>query len=263
LNYQNFIQTDASINPGNSGGALINLRGELVGINTAIYSPSGGNIGIGFAIPSDIARYVMNELIEHGMVRRGTLGVALQDLTPQLAEALGVESVNGALVTRVADDSSASAAGLQEGDIITALDGEKIVDAAALRNAEGLIRVGHDVDLVYLRDQRLRSTRIRLEATAISVLPGKRLHPRLEGARLEDLDPQLALDVGLSGVLLTEVIRGSSAWQYGLRRGDLIRGVDREQVSDLASLVERVDARQSRLLLSVLRGRRSFMLLLE
>jgi len=263
LNYQNFIQTDASINPGNSGGALVNLRGELIGINTAIYSPSGGNIGIGFAIPSQIARYVMDELITHGMVRRGTLGVALQDMSSQLAEALGVKYEYGALITRVADDSSANTAGLRAGDVIIAVDGEKIDDAAALRNAEGLIQVGRDVELAYLRDGRQHSTTIRLAATAISALPGRRLHPRLGGARLEDLDPQLALDAGLKGVLVTEVIRGSSAWQYGLRRGDLIRSINRQRVADLAAMVEQVDSQQSRLLLSVLRGRQSFLLLLE
>ena len=159
LNYQNFIQTDASINPGNSGGALINLRGELIGINTAIYSPSGGNIGIGFAIPSQIARYVMDELITHGMVRRGTLGVAVQDMSAQLAEALDVKLEYGALITRVAEDSSASTAGLQAGDVIITLDGEIISDAAALRNAEGLIQVGQDVELAYIREGRRHSTR--------------------------------------------------------------------------------------------------------
>lgn len=150
--YESFIQTDASINPGNSGGALVNLHGQLVGINTAIIAPAGGNVGIGFAIPTEMAENVMHQLIEHGEVRRGVLGVTIQDLTAELAEAFGVERKNGVVITQVMEESAAEKAGIKSGDVVIAVDGRPVKRAADLRNKVGMAPVGEKVTLTVLRD---------------------------------------------------------------------------------------------------------------
>jgi Do/DeqQ family serine protease len=149
--YEDFIQTDASINPGNSGGALVNLRGELVGINTAILAPSGGNVGIGFAVPIRMAHVVADQLIAYGKVQRGRVGVQIQDVTPDIANAMGLDKVGGALIARVEPDSPADKAGLKQGDNVTAVDGERVRNSADLRNHVGLLRVGQKVELTYRR----------------------------------------------------------------------------------------------------------------
>jgi Do/DeqQ family serine protease len=161
--YEDFIQTDASINPGNSGGALINSRGELIGINTAILAPTGGNIGIGFAVPSNIARTVMEQLVDFGEVRRGRLGVAVQSVTPDIAQALGLERGVGAIVAAVEPGSAAAEAGLQRGDVIVAVDGETVETSGSLRSRIGLLEVGEDVRLTVLRngDRRMVDTEVR------------------------------------------------------------------------------------------------------
>ena len=160
--YEDFIQTDASINPGNSGGALVNSKGELIGVNTAILGPTGGNIGIGFAVPVNMARAVMAQLIEHGEVRRGRLGVSLQDLTPALADAMALELRGGAVIAEVEPGSAAADAGLQPGDVIVAVDGQPILDAGDLRNLIGVMPAGAAVDLVLYRAGRERSVRVRI-----------------------------------------------------------------------------------------------------
>jgi serine protease Do/serine protease DegQ len=162
--YEDFIQTDASINPGNSGGALVNSKGELVGINTAILGPTGGNIGIGFAVPVNMAHAVMAQLVEHGAVRRGRLGVTIQDLTPDLAAAVDLDLRGGALVTGVDPGSPAERAGLRQGDVIVQVNGLPIEDAADLRNLVGLMPVGAELDVVLYRDARRRSVHARVEA---------------------------------------------------------------------------------------------------
>jgi len=170
--YENFIQTDASINPGNSGGALINLRGELVGINTAILAPAGGNIGIGFAIPINMARAVMEQLLAHGEVRRGWLGVQVQDLTPDLAEAMRIERSEGAVVTRVEPDSPARRAGIQSGDVIVAVDGGPVHGAGDLRSRIGLTPVGRTVRLTVIRKSDIRTIEVLLgQAPKQAALP--------------------------------------------------------------------------------------------
>jgi len=161
--YENFIQTDASINPGNSGGALIDLRGRLIGINTAIIGPAGGNVGIGFAVPGNMARMVMEQLIVHGEVRRGQLGVLIQDVTPDLAEALQLGNRRGALVTQILKGSPAERAGLQVGDVIAAVDGRPVTGAAALRTRVGLVRAGETVALSVIRQGRELTVVARLE----------------------------------------------------------------------------------------------------
>jgi Do/DeqQ family serine protease len=161
--YENFIQTDASINPGNSGGALIDLRGELIGINTAILAPGGGNIGIGFTVPINMAKSVMQQLVAHGEVRRGRLGVQVQDLTPDLAEAMRLTvDGGGVVVSQVEAGSPARRAGLQTGDVILAIDGQPVRGASDLRNRIGLMPIGRDVDLTILRDGAQRTLSVRL-----------------------------------------------------------------------------------------------------
>ncbi len=150
--YEDFIQTDASINPGNSGGALVNLRGELIGINTAILSRTGGNMGIGFAIPVNMARSVMEQLVRYGAVRRGQLGVSMYGVTPEIAHSLGLASATGALVSQVVDGSPAARAGIRTGDVITAVNGQAVKSNSDLRNAIGLLRVGDKVDVGLVRD---------------------------------------------------------------------------------------------------------------
>jgi len=161
--YENFIQTDASINPGNSGGALINLRGELVGINTAIFTPGGGNVGVGFAVPINMAESVMKQLVENGEVHRGRLGVQVKDLTPDLAETMGIAAQQGAVVDFVDVLSPAQRAGLAAGDVILSVDGDPVRGAADLRNRVGLTPVGHKIQLTLLRDKAARTLDVTIE----------------------------------------------------------------------------------------------------
>jgi len=160
--YEDFIQTDASINPGNSGGPLVNLRGELVGVNTAIVASSGGNVGIGFAIPSNMVRQIMAQLVRYGQVKRGQLGVWAQDLSPDLAEAFGITNNRGAVIAQVIPDSAADRAGVKAGDVIVAIDGKPIRNAAGLRNAIGLLNIGERIRLDLLRDGKPLTIRVRI-----------------------------------------------------------------------------------------------------
>ncbi len=159
--YEDFIQTDASINPGNSGGALVNFNGELVGMNTAIIGPAGGSVGIGFAVPTSIIRSVMEQLVEHGAVRRGRLGVAIQDLTPDLAESLNVTGEQGAVIAKVEPGSPAERAGLRTGDVVVAVDGKPILSGTDLRNRVGLVRTGTPVQITLLRGGQQRNITVR------------------------------------------------------------------------------------------------------
>jgi Do/DeqQ family serine protease len=164
--YEDFIQTDASINPGNSGGPLVDLQGRVVGINTAILAPSGGNIGIGFAVPIDMARQVMDQLINYGEIRRGRIGVAIQDLTPDLAQALGTRHTGGAVIARIEPGSSAERAGLRPNDIIVAINGAPMRSGSELRNRVGLSRIGDEVDLTVERGGVERQVNVRIERAA-------------------------------------------------------------------------------------------------
>lgn len=235
LEFQNFIQTDASINPGNSGGALINLRGELVGINSAIFTPSGGNVGIGFAIPSSMAAYVMDQLIRFGEVRRGTLGLIVQNLTPELAGAFGVSGGRGALVSEILPDSAAEAAGLRPGDVLTELDGRAIRNAQDFLNVEGQVPVGEALDVAYVRDGEADRARLVIEPTRR--VDGEDLDRRLAGAVFTEL-PASVRAGGVAGVLLESLSRDSRLAYEGLRPGDVITGVNRGRVDNLEDLRE-------------------------
>ena len=255
LGYQNFIQTDASINPGNSGGALVNLNGQLVGINTASYNPQGsmaGNIGLGLAIPSNLARDVVEQLITKGVVVRGTLGVETQNLSPQIAQGLGLDEARGALVTRVLAGSGAAAAGVKAGDVVTAINGQRVDSAQALHNFEGLSTVGRTVDLEVRRDGKPLQLKATLKEQPRAVT-GDTLDPRLTGATFVDL-PESLRQSGLNGVLVSEVARGSRAAQSGLASGDVILAASTTEFTDLASWRASFNPRPQQLVLSILRG---------
>ena len=258
--YEDFIQTDASINPGNSGGALVNLKGELIGINTAILAPSGGNIGIGFAIPTSMAREVMRQLIQYGEVKRGLLGVSVQELTPALANAFGIDATEGVVIAQITPDSAAEAAGLQVGDVIVAVDGQPVRRAAGIRNRIGLLRVGEKVQLTVLRDgQRQTVTAIIREDAQQS--ESAAVSPRLAGAVFgEAAAPE---DPKSRHVTILQIQPDSPAALAGLRQGDIILSVNRKPVADLASFRAAVRENQGRLLLHIRRGSGAFFVLLQ
>src|ERR1700723_3500419 len=243
--YEDFIQTDASINPGNSGGALVNLRGELVGINSAILSRTGGNIGIGFAIPVNMVRSVMDQLIKYGQVKRGVLGVQLYSVNSDIAKEFGLSETTGALVAGVVQGSAADRAGIKTGDIITSLNGVTMKSSGELRNAIGMLHVGDKVELGLLRDGKPRKV-TALIAERSEVESAAEIHRGLDGAELAD-----APDGG--GVLVNKVQEASAASQSGLRANDVIVGVWRTPITNMKSFREAVKG-ASVLLLRVRRG---------
>lgn len=250
--YEDFIQTDASINPENSGGALIDWQGELVGINTAIMGPSGGNVGIGFAIPVDMIKVLMQQLVEHGEVQRGHLGVYVQDVTQQLKEALDLESVDGALISKVAENSPAASAGLKDGDVVVALDGKPVTTSSDLRNRIGLMRPEKEVEITYIRDGERHSTMVALdESGAVTTVNGNWQHEALPGAWLAPVPDDAPED----GVQVVKVEPGTPVARAGVRQGDLIDRIDRREVSDLDSAREALDDADESVLLRIIRGR--------
>ena len=252
--YEDFIQTDASINPGNSGGALVNMRGELVGINSAIVSRTGGNVGIGFAVPSEIARSIMRQILDFGEVRRGLLGVSIQTIDTESAQALGAEVDSGALVSAIEPGSAAEAAGLQVDDIIVRVNDKKIDDSRELANAIGLKGSGEIVDIEFVREGKSRKVKATLGQRTITQSSGSDIHPGLQGARFATSTASAT-----GGVEVTEVEPGSAAAQRGMRSGDVIIAVNRQQVQNLQQLQAIADANRI-LFLMVQRGDRSLML---
>jgi len=235
-NYEDFIQTDAAINPGNSGGALIDLDGKLVGINAAIISRSGGNMGIGFAIPVNMVRGVMNQLIANGEVSRGMLGVITSDLPSELAGELGVPDGQGAVVNSVTPDSAAAKAGILPGDVVVAIDGKAIGSSAELRNRIGLARTGQKVKVDLVRDGKPRAVTATLTKLAPEVVAQtEAVHPKLAGAAFGDIDERSPYYGRLKGVLVTGVEGNSNAARRArLQSGDVITGVNRRPVANLA-----------------------------
>ena len=265
-NYQDFIQTDASINPGNSGGALVNSKGELIGINAAIVTRSGGNNGIGFAVPVRIVQGVMRQLVSYGEVRRGRIGVLIGDITPAHKEGLNLPTLNGALVNDVVDDSPAAKAGLKIGDVIVAFNGEDILDASDIRNSVGLVEPGERADITYLRDGKRRSTRIEvaefdeerdvLDDSAADEIPALE---SFSGASITDIPEDTELRGGTKGVMVSSIERGSKAARAGLRKNDVIREVNRQKIANLGDFEEAIDGKEGPFALSVERdGRNTF-----
>ena len=231
--FEDFIQTDASINPGNSGGALINLKGELVGINTAIIGPSGGNVGIGFAIPTSMSEQVVAQLTKFGEVKRGRLGVQIQDLTPELAKNLGVSQMYGAVVGKIEKDSPADHAGLRAGDVVIAVNDKPLVGSADLRNRIGLMTIGTEAHLTVLRDGSKKNMDVTIGklVTEQKVATAVSERPTLEGASFSTVS--LADSKGGKGVRITDVERNSPAYQVGLRANDVIVSVNRTPVKNM------------------------------
>ena len=262
--YENFIQTDASINPGNSGGALVNLRGELIGINTAIYSKSGGSQGIGFAIPANMANDIMQQLIKFGEVKRGRLGAQAQDLTPQLAEAFNIPFRRGAVVSLVEKDSAADRAGLKPGDIVTEVNNKSVRNADMLRNYMGLLRIGQSVEMKILREGKTRvlSATVANQDKQKTNIKGEKLHAHLTGTELQNIQPSSKLYGRIEGVIIADVVSGSAAAQTGLRRGDIITSANRKNIKNISELQSAIKSNKS-LLINIRRGSGSLFLFLQ
>ncbi|GLP95815.1 DegQ family serine endoprotease [Paraferrimonas sedimenticola] len=251
---ENFIQTDAAINSGNSGGALVNLRGELIGINTAIVAPGGGNVGIGFAIPINMVNNLVDQILEFGEVRRGVLGVLGRELDNELAQAFGLETKHGAFVSQVMEDSAADKAGLQAGDIIVSINGNPIKSFQALRAKVGTYGAGAKVTLVVIRDGKKKNFKVTLAQADMETASAESLHPALTGAELANHD---------DGVQITSVANNSPAARAGLQEGDVIVGVNRSRVQGLKALREQLDDASGAIALNIKRGNSSLYLVLR
>ena len=265
IGYEDYIQTDASINPGNSGGALVNLRGELVGINTAIFSRSGGNIGIGFAIPANMAMQITEQLLEHGEVKRGLIGAQLQDLDADLAEAFGLDAREGAVLVNILPDSPAEAAGLEAGDVVVAINDEPVASAADLRNKVALMRIGQQARLDVLRNGRKRSfvAEIASREQFMADAGGEPHNPRLAGVTLGAIAEDAPAFGRVNGVMVYGIDPASPAARAGLREADIITSVNRQQISDVETFMQVVDRTRGQLLLRVIRGNSAAFLVIK
>jgi serine protease DegQ len=264
--YEDFIQTDASINPGNSGGALIDFNGELVGINSAIIAPAGGNVGIGFAVPTNMASSVVAQLLEYGEVRRGRLGVLVSDLTPDLIQGLGLDIKQGAVISEVSPNSAAERAGLQPGDVIIEFNGHEVEGSSDLRNMVALARVDSATDVVYLREGRRETVKVTIDqSTALKADgAGGETIEKLDGAQFRDLDPNDPQYRRMQGVLVAKVDEGSPAARRGLVEGDIITGVNnRWQVRSVKELSDLIGQARGGFALNILRDGRPLFLIIQ
>ncbi len=269
--YENFIQTDAAINPGNSGGALVNTRGELVGINTAIFSRTGGNMGIGFAIPSNMAKGVMDSLIKHGKVVRGYLGVSIQDVNAKIAKQFGLDKAQGALVSEVVSGSPADKGGVQTGDVIVRLNGKGVENSTMLRHRVAEMPVGQGVEVEVLRDKKLVKLNIKIaEQPKDMTASGENVKSEgksstFAGLGVQDLSPEISrklnLARGTQGVVVNSVESGSAAEQAGIQSGDVVVELNRKSVrntDDFRRLSKSLGKDETALLLVVRQGRKLF-----
>ncbi|MDR7343165.1 serine protease Do [Pantoea alhagi] len=257
-NYENFIQTDAAINRGNSGGALVNLNGELIGINTAILAPDGGNIGIGFAIPSNMVKNLTAQMVEFGQVKRGELGIMGTELNSELAKAMKVDAQRGAFVSQVMPKSSAAKAGIKAGDVITSLNKKQISSFAALRAEVGSLPVGTKLELGLLRDGKPLTVTVELQQSSQSNVDSANIYTGIEGASLSNSEVD-----GQKGVRVDSVKPGSSAARIGLKKDDMILGVNQQAVSNLGELRKILDTKPSVLALNIKRGDSNIYLLMQ
>ena len=254
--FEDFIQTDASINPGNSGGALVNMRGELVGINSAIISPSGGNVGIGFAVPSNMARAVLAQIVRFGEVRRGRLGIDMVDLTPDIAKKLGVNAAEGVVIAGVLAGSPAEKAGLRERDVVVALGGRPVRAAAEMRARLGLTPVGEEIELRVLRGSESRIIRTRVAPPREAAEGEARPVPELPGMNVVAIEKGSPLYQQLrgGGLVVSAVDQASRAWQAGFRPGDILYAVNRRRVQSLAEFQKAAAGAKGGYAVSLLRG---------
>ncbi|AUX73574.1 serine endoprotease DegP [Erwinia pyrifoliae] len=257
-NYENFIQTDAAINRGNSGGALVNLNGELVGINTAILAPDGGNIGIGFAIPSNMVKNLSAQMVEYGQVRRGELGIIGTELNSELAKAMKVDAQRGAFVSQVLPKSSAAQAGIQAGDVIVSINNKPISSFAALRAQVGSLPVGTKMELGLIRDGKPITVNLALQQGSAAKVDSATIYTGIEGADLSNYDVK-----GVKGVKVDNLKAGSAAARIGLKKDDVILGVNQHTVTNLGELRKILDSKPSVLALSIQRGDSSIYLLMQ
>ncbi len=259
--YEDFIQTDASINPGNSGGALVNLRGELIGINTAILSRGGGSVGIGLSIPVDMAGALMAQIVEHGDVQRGILGVAMQDLTRELAEAFDIPTDRGAVVSQVVPGTAAEEIGMLSGDVIVGFNDIEIQDSADLRNAVGLLRSGDRGVVKYYRGGELVEQEVTIiDPREIATSQGETPRDsRFAGARFEEVSSE----DGDRAIRVVEIAGGSPAARTGIAPGDVIYSINRQRVESVDDLVEFSVGSGNELLVRLIRGGRSLFLVVQ
>ncbi|MFC0228174.1 serine endoprotease DegQ [Serratia aquatilis] len=256
---ENFIQTDASINRGNSGGALVNLAGELIGINTAILAPGGGNVGIGFAIPSNMAQSLSKQLIEFGEVKRGLLGIKGSEMTADMAKAFKSDAQRGAFVSEVLPKSAAAKAGIKAGDILISIDEKPINSFAELRAKVGTTAPGTTLKIGLLREGKPMDVSVTLDNSQDASTNAETLTPSLQGASLSNG----ALPNGDKGVKIDNVEKGTPAAQIGLQKGDVIIGVNRERIENIAALRKLLEAKPAVMALNIVRGEENIYLLLR
>ncbi|MEG9545085.1 Do family serine endopeptidase [Mannheimia sp. HC-2023] len=256
--YENYIQTDAAVNQGNSGGPLINLQGELIGINTAIISPSGGNAGIAFAIPSNMANSLVSQIIEFGEVKRGMLGIKGGELNADLAKEFNISAQQGAFVSEVLPDSAAAKAGFKAGDVITEINGQKIRSFSELRAKVATSGVGKEIELTYLRDGKEEKAKVTLQSDSEAKTTAENIIPSLKGAEFNNYSSK-----GIKGVEISSVEKGSIAEMRSLKKGDIIIGVNRHSVENIADLRKILDAKPSVVALNIVRDGANFYIILQ
>ncbi len=257
-NYENFIQTDAAINRGNSGGALVNLNGDLIGINTAILAPDGGNIGIGFAIPSNMVKNLTTQMVEYGQVKRGELGIMGTELNSELAKAMKVDAQRGAFVSQVLPNSSAAKAGIKAGDVVVSINKKPISSFSALRAQIGTLPVGSKLELGLLRDGKPVTVNVELQQSTQNKVESGNIYTGIEGAELSNAEVK-----GQKGVKVDSVKPNTAAARIGLKKDDVILGVNQQPVTNLGELRKILDSKPSVLALNILRGDSSIYLVMQ